>query len=101
MATPVFVQVTSERIGERERDGSHGVYNLIPEVTSSYFCHIPFIRSHSLGPAYSQREGSTQGVNPGRKNVGGVISESASALALGPMFSANLADRKFRLLAEK
>lgn len=35
---------------ECQQDRSHFFYNLISEVTPHHLCHIPFIRSESLGP---------------------------------------------------
>lgn len=53
---------------ERSRTGERGCpryklqsfYNLIWEGTSHCFCHILFLRSKSISPAYTQWEGITQ-----------------------------------------
>lgn len=42
---------------------------LISEVTWHRFCHILFKGSKSLGPAYTQGEGMTQGVNTRRQVI--------------------------------
>lgn len=47
---------------EEKQDGSqYPFHNLILEVTSHNFHQNLFIRSESLGPAYTQGEGNTQG----------------------------------------
>ena len=57
---------------ERKPGGSHSAfYDLVSEVTRHHFCHILFIRSESLSPVHSQREGMR--LCFGGKNIRGFI----------------------------